>query len=104
MNSISFHIYKTPQHNTWTLAYTSSGHKHTEVYPTKNDAIQASYKKATAATDLNLDPDQDPDQDPDLNLDLDPDPDQDPDLNLDLDPDQDQYPDPDPDLNLDRLS
>ena len=51
MHSISFHIYKTPQHNTWTLAYTISGHKHTAVYPTKNDAMQASYKKAAAATD-----------------------------------------------------
>lgn len=51
MHSTSFHIYKTPQHNTWTLAYTISGHKHTTVYPTKNDAMQASYKKAAATTD-----------------------------------------------------
>ena len=50
MNGISFHIYKTPQHNTWTLAYTISGHKHTEVYPTKNDAMQASYNKAATVS------------------------------------------------------
>ena len=51
MNGISFHIYKTPNHKTWTLAYTISGHKHTAVFPTKNDAMQASYNMATVATE-----------------------------------------------------
>ena len=51
MNSISFHIYKTPQHNTWTLAYTISGHKCTGEFLTKDDALQASYNMAASAVD-----------------------------------------------------
>ena len=51
MNSISFHIHKTPNHKTWTLSYTINGQKHTSEFTTKNKAMQASYNMAKVATD-----------------------------------------------------
>ena len=51
MHGISFHIYKNQNRNTWTLAYTTNGRRHTSEYHTKDDAMQASYSMAASAVD-----------------------------------------------------